>query len=112
MVLAEAPQKLTQQDILLEWPASIDAPSATTVWRRLDRAVAEGLVRCEGKGSKSDPLRYWLPEREAVWQQEPLYALLEGRRRELNLPFESLSERKEKLRQAGETRGGPAEGAE
>jgi hypothetical protein len=112
LILAEAPQKLTRQDILLEWPAEPAPPSATTLWRQLDRAVAQGLVLCEGTGSRRDPFRYWLPEREAVWRQDPLYALIEAQRQQLQLPFESLTERKAKLRQAGESKGGPAEGAE
>jgi hypothetical protein len=109
LVLAEAPQKLTRQDVILEWPAGFDQASATAVWRWLDTAVEQGLVRCEGSGRKSDPFRYWLPEREAIWQQDPLYRLMEEQRQSLKLPFESLRERKEKLRQAGET-GDAAEG--
>ncbi len=38
----------------------------------------------------------------AVWQQDPLYDLIEGQRRSLNLPFVSLAQRREKLRTAGE----------
>jgi hypothetical protein len=105
LVLADAPQKLTRQDILMEWPAGFDPPSETTVWRWLDRAVEQGLVLCEGSGHKKDPFRYWLAERAAVWQQDPLYAWVEEQRRSLNLPFQSLTERKEKLRQAGEALG-------
>jgi hypothetical protein len=70
------------------------------------------VVLCEGKGSKSDPFRYWLPQREAVWKEDPLYLLMEAQRQQLQLPFESLTQRKEKLRQAGELKDGPAEGAE
>ena len=113
LILAEAPQKVTRLDILEEWPAELDRPpSATTLWRRLDQAVEQGLVSCEGKGSKSDPFRYWLAEREAVWKEAPLYEFLEAQRQQLKLPFESLSERKEKLRQAGESRGGRGEEGE
>jgi hypothetical protein len=103
LVFAEAPQKLTREDILLEWPLGFDQPTAVTLWRWLDRAVEQGLVRCEGSGRKGDPFRYWLAEREAVWQQDPLHVLLEEQRQRLNLPFESLRERLDKLRQAGET---------
>jgi hypothetical protein len=107
LILADAPQKLTRQDIILEWPPDLDQPGGTTIWRSLDRAVEQGLVLCEGKGSKGDPFRYWLPQREAVWQQDPLYALMEHQRQDLKVPFESLTERKEKLRQAGETGSSP-----
>jgi hypothetical protein len=111
LVLADAPQKLTRQDVIAEWPAEFDQPNAATVWRRLDKAVSLGLVRCEGTGRKSDPFRYWLPEREAAWQQDPLYQVLEQQRQSLNLPFESLTQRKEKLRQTGESRS-PADGTD
>jgi hypothetical protein len=109
LVLAEAEQKLTRQDILMEWPADFEQPAGTTLWRVLDRAVEQGLVQCEGSGRKGDPHRYWLPEREAVWQQDPLYALIQAQRAELKLPFVSLAERKERLRQAGADTGGPTE---
>jgi hypothetical protein len=112
LVLAEAPQKLTRQDIILEWPVGFDQPNATTVWRWLDRGVEQGLVRCEGSGRKSDPFRYWLPQREEDWQQDPLYRLMEEQRQTLKLPFESLAQRKERLRQAGEAGAGPLEGAD
>jgi hypothetical protein len=112
LVLADAAQKLTRQDILMEWPAGFDPPSETTVWRWLDRAREQGLVECEGSGHKSDPFRYWLAQREAVWQQDPLYRLIEEQRARLNLPFESLAERREKLEQAGECRVEPGEGNE
>jgi hypothetical protein len=107
LVLADAPQKLTRQDVIAEWPLGFDLPNATTVWRWLDRAIEQGLALCEGSGSKTDPFRYWLPEREAVWQQDPLYLMLQEQRQALNLPFESLTQRKEKLRQAGETAASP-----
>jgi hypothetical protein len=80
------------------------------LWRWLDDAVKRSLVHCEGKGSKSDPFRYWLPEREAVWKEDPLYAALEEQRVTLRLPFQSLTERKKILGQrpgsSGEEDGG------
>jgi hypothetical protein len=112
LILAEAPQKLTRQDIINEWPPDAYQPCATTVWSRLGKAVEDGLVLCEGSGSKSDPFRYWLLQREAVWAEDPFYALMEAQRQQLGLPFESLTERKEKLRQAGEITDGPADGAD
>ena len=53
LILAEAPQKLTRQDLLLEWPAELDQPSATTLWRRLDKAVVQGVVLWEGKEARA-----------------------------------------------------------
>ena len=96
-VLEDAPQKLTRHDILDEWPADFDKPGITALRNWLDRALALGAIVCAGSGRKKDPFRYWLPEREAVWKQAPLYDLLEEKRRKLKLPFESLRERRQKL---------------
>ncbi len=98
MVLEDAPQKLTRQDILAEWPPDFAKPPPATLWRWLDGAVQRGLIACEGAGRKADPFRYWLPEREAVWKEDPFYDILEAQRRQLNLPFESLQQRKKALR--------------
>jgi hypothetical protein len=95
-VLEEAPQKLTRRDILDEWPTDFEKPGITALRGWLDRAVAVGMVVCEGSGRKRDPFRYWLPQREAVWKQDPLYEVFEEQRRTLKLPFESLSEHKRK----------------
>ncbi len=98
LILMDAPQKLTREDILAEWPPDWDAPKATSLWRLLRRAVERGLIACQGAGRRSDPFRYWLPQREAVWREHPLYDLLQQHERTLNLPFESLQERERKLR--------------
>lgn len=94
LVLDDAPQKLTRLDILEEWPADFDKPSATVLRKWLDRAVDRALLACEGSGRKSDPFRYWLPEREAVWKQDFLYEIIEQQTRELKLPYVSLTEKK------------------
>lgn len=94
LVLANAPQKLTREDILAEWPIQHRKPKAATLWRWLSRGVELGQLTCEGAGHRSDPLRYWLPEREAEWKQDAIYCLLERQRIELKLPFVSLSESK------------------
>jgi hypothetical protein len=72
------------------------------LWRWLDRAVQRSLVSCEGSGRKSDPFRYWLPERAAVWEQDVLHNLLEEQRRQLNLPFQSLQQKKNKHSESAE----------
>jgi hypothetical protein len=64
IVLEEAVQKLTRQGILEQWPDDIPKPNEATVWRRLQRAVANGLVLKEGTGRKRAPFRYWLPGTE------------------------------------------------
>jgi hypothetical protein len=92
LVLANAPQKLTREGILAEWPLQQREPKAATLWRRLSRGVELGQLACEGAGHRSDPLRYWLPEREAEWKQDPIYCLLERQRADLKLPFVPLNE--------------------
>jgi hypothetical protein len=70
-VLEKAPRKLTRRELRKHWPEP-RVPDDSTLYRWLDRAVAEGRVSMSGLGTRRDPLRYWLPEREAVWLQDPL----------------------------------------
>ena len=59
--------------------------------------MAANLVKIEGKGSKTDPFRYWRAEAEARWREDPFYELLENQARELKLPFKSLREYRREL---------------
>jgi hypothetical protein len=97
MVLSDAPQKLTRLDILDEWPPDFDKPNAVTLSKWLNRAVERSLIAREGTGRKSDPFRFWLPEREEVWKQNFLYEHLERQRQQFNLPFQSLREKKRSM---------------
>jgi hypothetical protein len=97
LVLDDAPQKLTRLDILDSWPADFNKPNAGTLCKWLNLALERSLIAREGTGRKTDPFRFWLPEREEVWKQHPLYEVIERQRRELNLPFQSLRERQSKL---------------
>ena len=99
-VLEDATQKLTRHDILAEWPTDFEKPGISALRGWLDRALAMGTIACEGSGRKRDPFRYWLPEREAVWKQDPLYELFAEQRQELHIPFEPLHEPKRKQAQA------------
>jgi hypothetical protein len=47
-----------------------------TLWRWLERAVAENLLLRDGTGHKGEPYRYWLPAREAEWTADGLHRLL------------------------------------
>ena len=93
MVLEDAPQKLTRQDILDEWPPDFDKPGSATLWRWLTTAVEQNLIQIEGTGRKTDPYRYWLAATEARWRAErPLYDVFERMEREQGVPFRSLGE--------------------
>src|SRR5262249_36160948 len=101
LVLSDAPQKLTREDILDEWPDDYDKPSASVLRNWLIRAVTQGLVASEGSGRKRDPFRYCLPAREEVWRQESfLYDHIEKQIREQQVPFCSLREKKRRDQRA------------
>jgi hypothetical protein len=70
-VLTEAKQKLARDEILAAWPEHEEKPSEITLFRWLERAVAHGQVQRDGRGRKSEPFRYWLPEAAERWQQLP-----------------------------------------
>jgi hypothetical protein len=74
-VLDQAPHKLTRSDILLRWCSS-KKPEKITLNRWLERGVSQGLLRRDGEGVRGHPFRYWLPEREAVWREDPLATML------------------------------------
>jgi hypothetical protein len=69
-VLEAACAKLTRQEILELWSDDCGKPVATTLWRWLSRAVAQGIVRLEGTGRPQEPFRYWLPAREEMMRPD------------------------------------------
>jgi hypothetical protein len=73
--LASAPDKLTRRELRALLPLGRGAPTDRTLWRWLERAVAEGLLLREGTGHRDEQFRYWLPGREAAWMRDPLYRL-------------------------------------
>jgi hypothetical protein len=80
LVLTDARDKLTRREILDAWPADEARPSDTTLWRWLERAAARDLLRREGAGHCTEPFRYWLTEKEAVWREDPIWVLLQHQR--------------------------------
>jgi hypothetical protein len=72
LILAGASAKLTRPEIVEQWPADRPAPSPATLWRFLDRAVADGLVFRDGEGRRGAPHRYWSPALEEKWKNDPL----------------------------------------
>jgi hypothetical protein len=72
-VLEDAHQKLTRREVRESWPQDYAAPDEATLWRWLDRAVAEGRVQRDGSGRRNEPYRYWLTGQEEKWKRDPLH---------------------------------------
>ncbi len=80
-VLLAARGKLTRRELAASWPdADGPPPPEASLRRYLKAALARGLLRSEGAGTKESPLRYWLPEAEARWNEDPMYRLFEADR--------------------------------
>ncbi len=69
-VLATAPRKLTRTEVHAAWPSDEEVPGEVTLWRWLERAVTDGRVQRDGRGSKGTPYRYWLAENVEGWQRD------------------------------------------
>jgi hypothetical protein len=70
-LLSQVESKLSREEILAGWPAE-DRPDPSTLYRWLRRAVERGLLRQDGLGKCKDPFRYWLPESEQRWRNDPV----------------------------------------
>src|SRR3954454_1106410 len=62
---AEGP--LTRRALFRAWPDEA-APAKLTLWKWLGRAVREGNVLQDGRGSRKEPYRYSLPGMAEKWQ--------------------------------------------
>jgi hypothetical protein len=74
-VFETAPHKLTRLDVCRRWPHD-KPPDKISLRRLLERAVDLALLRKDGAGLRGKPFRYWLPQQEEVWRQDPLACLL------------------------------------
>jgi hypothetical protein len=74
-ILTGAAWKYTRLEVRWRWPGA-ERPDKALLGRWLERAVELGLVRKDGRGLKGYPYRYWLPEREDAWRQDPISAAL------------------------------------
>jgi hypothetical protein len=75
-ILGQAERSLTRRAILRRWPADAVAPAKVTLWKWLDRAVGEGRVLRDGRGTRKDPYVYALPGMVEKWQQDFLASFL------------------------------------
>src|SRR5207249_4239249 len=69
-VLAGASGKMSRREILSHWPAVEAHPDEATLWRWLERAVADGRLKRSGNGYRGSPFEYWHPEAAARWQDK------------------------------------------
>jgi hypothetical protein len=74
-LLAGAACKYDRRAVWRRWPGD-ERPNKVSLARWLERAVGLGLLRKDGRGRKRQPYRYWLPQREDVWRQDPLACAL------------------------------------
>ncbi len=60
LVLEDALERLTQKQILDQWPQDYTKPDRTTLGRALGQGVRQGLLAISGTGRRNEPFRYWL----------------------------------------------------
>jgi hypothetical protein len=77
-ILEQSEGSLTRRAIRRRWPESAAAPAKLTLWRWLGRAVQEGRVLQDGRGTSKEPFRYQLPGMAEKWQQRFLASFLKG----------------------------------
>jgi hypothetical protein len=75
-ILEQAERPLTRRAIRQRWPDPLAAPAKLTLWKWLGRAVAEGRVLQDGRGTRKDPYLYSLPGMVEKWQQVFLASFL------------------------------------
>ncbi len=71
LVLEDAMERLTQKQIMEEWPDDYPKPDLSTLYRALQHGVQQGLVEIDGQGRRSKPFRYWLPSMAEGFQPGP-----------------------------------------
>jgi hypothetical protein len=67
-LLGQAEAPMTRRDIFRAWPEAAAAPARLTLWKWLGRAVREGQVLQQGRGTRKEPYRYLLPGMVEKWQ--------------------------------------------
>jgi AAA domain len=59
-ILAQRKKAATHQELLMDWPADQEKPSAVTLYEWLNRAHDQKRLRRQGNSRKADPYRYRL----------------------------------------------------
>jgi hypothetical protein len=70
-VLEDGLRRLTQNEILEQWPEDFTKPDRATIHRALQRGVEQGLIRRKGTGRKHDAFQYWVPANEVYIDPGP-----------------------------------------
>jgi hypothetical protein len=79
--LAGRRSQATHRELLEDWPADEARPTASELYKWLNRAAGEKLVKRTGAGTKSDPYRFRLPRADDLPELPPLEDVLGLRRR-------------------------------
>jgi hypothetical protein len=61
------PRKMTQLQLLEQWPKGQGRPNPALLDACLERAAAEGRLQREGSGQRRDPVRYFFAGLDAIW---------------------------------------------
>jgi hypothetical protein len=67
-ILAGRSSAATHNELSMDWPADRARPSAGVLYDWLNRAFEEKLVRRQGRGTRTDPYRYRLPNADDVYR--------------------------------------------
>ncbi len=74
-ILEDADYKLTRSRIHKNWPDDHERPHRVTLWKWLERAVADKRICRQGAGRNRAPFEYWLPGHEGrLWSDLPQLA--------------------------------------
>ncbi len=71
LVLEDATDRLTQRQILEQWPEDFPRPDQSTIARALKQGMAAGRILQKGTGRKNDPFLYWLAGKEEGFHPGP-----------------------------------------
>jgi hypothetical protein len=71
-ILKKRKQAATHQELLMDWPADLERPSAATLYEWLNLAFEKKLLRRQGNGRCKDPYRYRLENEDDAYLDKGL----------------------------------------
>jgi hypothetical protein len=69
-LLSSPPRKLSQLQLLSDWPKAGGVPDPARLDACLQQAVSDGRIHQEGSGRARDPVRYYIDGLNATWQPD------------------------------------------